>query len=148
MATMPFSGAANGWTISGITSWQAGGSLEQETGSGQLRFRVEPHLCQPSSQRQQRRESPAESAHNTYYGTDAPLNIMPVLSCNPKSGLKSNQLLNQTCFCCSGDWPVWRAKDSHSGPMPHTSKMTWRSTRHSRSKARKTFNSGRRHSTG
>ena len=35
----------------------------------------------------------------TYYGTDAPLNRMPVLTCDPKSaGSIKGAILNQDCF--------------------------------------------------
>lgn len=34
----------------------------------------------------------------TYFGTDASIPIMPVLSCNPQSGLAHNQILNLSCF--------------------------------------------------
>ena len=89
-------GAANGWTISGITSWQAGGSLQQETGSpGNFGLGLS-YTGLPTNATADGITTNIGSA--TYYGTDAALNIMPVLTCNPKSGLKSNQLLNQTCF--------------------------------------------------
>jgi hypothetical protein len=87
-------GAANGWTISGITSWQAGGSLQQADGANFGLGLTYTGL-------------PANAAANgigsgigslTYYGSDSGPTIMPVLTCNPKSGLKSNQLLNQACF--------------------------------------------------
>ena len=89
-------GAANGWTISGITSWQAGGSLQQETGSpGNFGLGL-TYTGLPANAGADGITTNIGSA--TYYGTDAALNIMPVLVCNPKSGLKSNQLLNQACF--------------------------------------------------
>lgn len=91
-------GVTNGWTISGITSWQEGGSLQQENGSpGNFSLGVSYDA----------NTLPANAKANgittgvgplTYYGTDASLNIMPMLSCNPRSGLGSNQLLKQTCF--------------------------------------------------
>ena len=49
------------------------------------------------------------SANLTMGKMDAALNILPVLVCNPKSGLKSNQLLIQTCFGGGvGDRPARR----------------------------------------
>jgi hypothetical protein len=87
-------GAANGWTISGITSWQAGGSLQQEAGAN---FGLsESYVNLPANATALGITNGIGS--NTYYGTDAPLAIMPVLTCNPQSGLKSSQLLNQACF--------------------------------------------------
>ena len=89
-------GAANGWTISGITSWQAGGSLVQENQGNFVQQLNLTYVNLPANATAQGITSGI--GHNTYYGTDAPLNIMPVLSCDPKSGLKSNQLLNENCF--------------------------------------------------
>ncbi|MHB1793915.1 MAG: outer membrane beta-barrel protein, partial [Acidobacteriaceae bacterium] len=87
-------GAANGWTISGISSWQAGGSLQQEAGAN---FGLsESYVNLPANASALGITNGIGS--NTYYGTDAPLAIMPVLTCNPQSGLKSSQLLNQACF--------------------------------------------------
>ena len=34
----------------------------------------------------------------TYFGTDAPVPILPVLTCNPTSGLGHYQRLNGNCF--------------------------------------------------
>ncbi len=88
--------AVNGWTISGISSWQAGGSLQQETGSpGNFGLGL-TYTGLPANASTNGIGSGIGSA--TYYGTDAPLNIVPVLTCNPKSGLGKNQLLQQTCF--------------------------------------------------
>jgi hypothetical protein len=88
--------AANGWTVSGITSWQAGGSLQQETGSpGNFGLGL-TYTDLPANATADGITSGIGTP--TYYGTDAALNIMPVLVCNPKSNLGKNQLLNQTCF--------------------------------------------------
>lgn len=89
-------GAANGWTISGITSWQAGGSLQQENGSPGNFSLGETYTNLPSNATAMGITSGIGS--DTYYGTDAPLNILPVLTCNPKSGLGHNQLLRESCF--------------------------------------------------
>jgi hypothetical protein len=89
-------GVANGWTISGITSWQAGGSLQQETGSPGNFALGESYTNLPSNATALGISSGIGSL--TYYGTDAPLNILPVLTCDPRSGLGHNQLLKQTCF--------------------------------------------------
>ncbi|MGC2510400.1 MAG: TonB-dependent receptor, partial [Acidobacteriaceae bacterium] len=87
-------GAANGWTISGITSWQAGGSLQQADGAN---FGLGlTYTGLPANAAAQGITSGIGSS--TYYGSDSGPTIMPVLVCNPKSGLKSLQLLNQACF--------------------------------------------------
>lgn len=87
------SGAANGWTISGITSWQAGGSLQQENGSPGNFSLATNYINYPSTL-----SSKNSLGSRTYYGTDAPLNVVPVLTCNPRSHLSNNQLLNLGCF--------------------------------------------------
>ncbi|MGH9615302.1 MAG: carboxypeptidase regulatory-like domain-containing protein [Acidobacteriaceae bacterium] len=89
-------GVVNGWTISGISSWQQGGSLQQENGSpGNFSLGIS-YTGLPANANALGIGSGVGSA--TYYGTDAGLNIMPVLTCNPKSSLGKNQLLNQACF--------------------------------------------------
>ncbi len=87
-------GAANGWTISGITTWQAGGNLQAlnnpNFGLGLAYVNV-----------------PAAATANgvttgigtaTYYGTSAAISIQPVLTCDPGSGLASKQKVNVNCF--------------------------------------------------
>jgi hypothetical protein len=89
-------GAVNGWTISGITSIQGGGNLQNEQGAnlgmGQQYVDIPSTLSGVGS----------GLSSNTYYGTDAGLAILPELTCNPKSGLKKqngfNQILNLSCF--------------------------------------------------
>ena len=88
--------AANGWTVAGITSWQAGGSLEQEVQGG---FVQQINLSYDNLPANAGAQGITNSiGHNTYYGTDAPLNIMAVLTCNPTSGLASNQRVKVGCF--------------------------------------------------
>jgi len=83
------SGAANGWTISGITTFQSGGNLQagytQNLGLG---------LEQPNPSNPSKLES---LTSKTYFGTDANT-ILPITTCSPKSGLGSHQLLNVSCF--------------------------------------------------
>lgn len=87
-------GAADGWTISGITSWQQGGSLQQADGANFGLGLAYDSSTIPSTVK----GVGTGIGSNTYYGTDAGLSIMPVLTCNPKSGLKSSQILNTSCF--------------------------------------------------
>lgn len=87
-------GVANGWTISGISSWQAGGNL-QALNSGNFGL-SESYTNLPANAK-------ALGITNgigdlTYYGTDAPIAIMPVLTCNPNSGLAYNQRVQLKCF--------------------------------------------------
>jgi hypothetical protein len=89
---------ANGWTISGISSWQAGGSLVQENQGNfvqQISTSYDPATLPANAQAL---NITTGLGSDTYYGTDAPVNIMPVLTCNPKSGLTGGAILNQDCF--------------------------------------------------
>jgi hypothetical protein len=102
-------GAASGWTISGITTWQAGGSLLAELGNGVPNFGLSESY-DPSTIP----TSPAPTASNpaatttngvttglgdpTYYGTDASIAIQPVLTCNPNSGLAKYQRVQLNCL--------------------------------------------------
>ncbi len=92
-------GAVNGWTISGITSIQAGGSLQQEVGSpGNFGMGLQYVNIPASVETASNNSVGTGLGSNTYYGTDAGLNILPKLTCNPKSGLASSQILNMNCF--------------------------------------------------
>ncbi|MGI4827248.1 MAG: carboxypeptidase regulatory-like domain-containing protein [Janthinobacterium lividum] len=77
-------GALNGWTLSGLTTWQAGGNLQANT-SQNLGLTIDNTTL----------------GHNigssTYYGT--PFNtVLPVLTCNPNANLKLYQHVNLSCF--------------------------------------------------
>jgi hypothetical protein len=99
---------ASGWTINGISQWQAGTYIPAELGDGVPNFGLGVQYT----------GLPANAAalgittaltSQTYFGTDegnifepnssAPgLPILPVLTCNPTSGLASHQVLNGKCF--------------------------------------------------
>lgn len=85
-------GLVNGWTISGITSLQGGGNIQNEQGANLgmgLQYVNIPATVQGVGN---------GVGSNTYFGTDAGMEILPEITCNPKSGLKSNQVLNLACF--------------------------------------------------
>jgi len=77
-------GATNGWTVTGVTTWQAGGNL-QANDSQNLGMTI----------------NDSKTGYNvttlSYYGTNTG-DIQPVTTCNPKSGLGSHQLLNVLCL--------------------------------------------------
>jgi hypothetical protein len=87
-------GALNGWTISGISSWQAGGNL-QTLNSPNFGL-SESYINLPANAQSQGITNGIGDA--TYFGTDAPILIMPVLTCNPNSGLAYNQRVQLKCF--------------------------------------------------
>jgi hypothetical protein len=77
-------GAANGWTVTGVTTWQAGGNLQANFAQN-MGMTIN------------------DSATNnnvttlSYYGTNTG-DIQPITTCNPKSGLGSHQLVNMLCL--------------------------------------------------
>ncbi len=87
----------SGWTISGISTWQAGGSLLSELGNNVPNFGLsESYTNLPANASQLGISSGLGTA--TYYGTDAALAVQPVLTCNPNHGLAKYQRLNVNCF--------------------------------------------------
>jgi Carboxypeptidase regulatory-like domain len=70
----------NGWILSGITQLQSGPPLQPNT-AGSLNISW-PTSMQPTD----------------YLGTNAPVSTMPLLVCDPRSGLKSGQYFNPSCF--------------------------------------------------
>lgn len=85
-------GAANGWTISGITTFQTGGNL-QANSSQNLGLQIE----EPSGSGNNTSGSTETLSTKTWFGTDQG-SILPITTCNAKSGLSSHQLLNFSCF--------------------------------------------------
>lgn len=92
---------AGGWTISGISTWQAGGYFPAFEGNGV------PNFGNGSATIEQYNNLPANASgagvnsalgDKTYFGTDEAMPIMPVLTCNPTKGVVSHQVLNGTCF--------------------------------------------------
>jgi len=85
-------GAVNGWILSGITQMQSGVPLQPNTG-GTLNV-----------------QWPGNFNNQQYLGTNA-VNIVPKLTCDPRSGLSQGQYFNPSCFApptggANGDF-VW-----------------------------------------
>ena len=82
-------GGANGWTIAGFTTWQKGPDLQAQTtanlGLGLEYFDPETNTTTQLSQR-------------SFFGTDAGINVQPIETCNPTSGLATNQIAKVGCF--------------------------------------------------
>ena len=86
-----------GWTISGISTWQHGGYIPAELGNNVPNFGLgETYINLPANAKAD--GITTGIGDPTYFGTDASIPIMPVLSCNPQSGLAHNQILNLSCF--------------------------------------------------
>lgn len=93
-------GAVGGWTISGISTWQAGGSLLALLGNGVPNFGFGASYDQstlPANANTLGISNGISTA--TYYGTDETgLAIQPVLTCNPNEGLAKYQRVQLKCF--------------------------------------------------
>lgn len=90
-------GAIGGWTISGISTWQAGGSLLAQLGNGVPNFGfTESYQNLPANASAVGIGSGIGAP--TYFGTDAPIAILPTLTCNPNSGLAKYQRVQLKCF--------------------------------------------------
>ncbi|MGA2890725.1 MAG: carboxypeptidase-like regulatory domain-containing protein [Terracidiphilus sp.] len=105
-----------GWTVSGVTTWQAGGYIPSALGNGVPNFSLgEQYINQPADTNGASCYSSGvyNSANcnlakdtgvttgigdPTYFGTDENIPIMPVLTCNPTHNLAHNQLVNGACF--------------------------------------------------
>jgi hypothetical protein len=99
-------GAANGWTISNITTWQGGGNL-QALNSPNFNMSLQyatingaPIQGDPTKPNYNPLPNGAGTglSQSTYYGTNAAIDILPTLTCNAKSGLSHNQLVKYSCF--------------------------------------------------
>jgi hypothetical protein len=92
-----------GWTVSGVTTWQAGGYIPSALGNGVPNFSLgEQYINLPPdpSTNGLAKDTGITSGigSKTYFGTDESLPIMPVLTCNPTHNLAHNQLVNGACF--------------------------------------------------
>ncbi len=94
----------SGWTINGISTWQAGGYVPAFLGNGVPNFGLGAQYPSgtgtdfPSN-------SVANNAHigtgiggEQYFGTDAALPVMPKLTCDPRKNVAAHQILNGSCF--------------------------------------------------
>lgn len=90
-------GTLGGWTISGISTWQAGGSLLTELGNNVPNYGLTlTYTGIPTTTAANKVSTGLGTA--TYFGTDAAIGIQPVLTCNPNHGLAKYQRLNVACF--------------------------------------------------
>jgi hypothetical protein len=88
-------GALGGWTVSGISTWQAGGSLLALLGNGVPNYGLtETYQNIPTTVT----GVTSGIGTATYFGTDAPIAIQPALTCNPNKGLAKFQRIQLKCF--------------------------------------------------
>lgn len=82
-------GVVNGWELSGITQWQSGAPIQPNT-NGDL-FATYGSVTNPVTG-----ALSGISAQN-YLGSGS-ATLLPVLTCDPRSGLSSGQYFNPSCF--------------------------------------------------
>ncbi len=95
-----------GWIVSGISTWQSGGYIPIALGNGVPNFNMALNYTAaslPAAYDATTNPTGAKGVNNgigtaTYYGTDAPLFILPKLTCDPTKNLAHYQVLNGTCF--------------------------------------------------
>src|SRR5581483_1190176 len=85
-------GIVNGWTVSGITTFQSGGNL-QANSSENLGLTIK----EPSGSGKNTSGSTETLSTKTWFGTDQG-SILPLTTCNPKAELSAHQLLKFSCF--------------------------------------------------
>ncbi|WP_350448945.1 carboxypeptidase regulatory-like domain-containing protein [Paracidobacterium acidisoli] len=109
-------GAINHWTISGITTWQSGGNLQAE---------YTQNLGMTLNYVDAKGTITGPLTSNSYFGTNAQ-SILPVLTCNPRSGLASHQLANLSCFSAPqiGQQGVRQISPYLSGPSYTNTDLT------------------------
>jgi hypothetical protein len=90
-------GVLSDWTFSGISTWQAGGYIPAALGNGVPNFGLGlTYTGLPADAKAQGITS--SIGDPTYFGTDASIPIMPVLTCNPTVNLGHYQRANGNCF--------------------------------------------------
>lgn len=84
--------ALSGWTVAGIFTWQSGfDEAAPNNYSPNFGFNYN-YTNTPAGYGSTALGAP------TYFGTDAAMAILPVVTCSPTSGLASNQLAKLSCF--------------------------------------------------
>jgi hypothetical protein len=89
-------GAANGWTISGFTTWQKGPDLQAQLGDtgANLFMGFQYSYLDPVTGK----TVTSQLTQRSFYGTDASMNVQPIETCNPTSGIANNQTAKLSCF--------------------------------------------------
>jgi hypothetical protein len=93
-------GALNGWTVSGITTWQRGGNLQalySPNFNMSLSYATINGAPISANNPLPPGVTPAIGIP-TYYGTTAAFAIQPDLTCNPAGSLGANQTVQAKCF--------------------------------------------------
>ncbi len=100
-------GAVNGWTISGITALQSGVPL-QTNGLSSANLGLSCQNCSSSA-----------PVGGSYYLGTSDISLQPLVTCDPRSNLATNQYANASCFSIPGI--------GSNGPVlfPYTIRSPW-----------------------
>ena len=82
-------GVANGWTISGTTTWQSGFNLQSNNGQNGQNLGMTINNSALNNNE--------SLSTKTWYGTEVGM-IMPTTTCDPKKNLSSHQAFNVLCL--------------------------------------------------
>jgi hypothetical protein len=90
-------GAVNGWQLSGIVQYQTGSDLQAAVANS-YNFGYNGFIAPNTTfMGTSSGPNPIPANNQNILGT-ADVTLMPVLTCNPRSGLKAHQYLNPNCF--------------------------------------------------
>ncbi|HKN61861.1 MAG TPA: TonB-dependent receptor [Candidatus Acidoferrales bacterium] len=89
-------GAANGWTIAGTTTWQKGGDMQSQS-SENLGMSLE-YLTPFVDEGGNAATATQGISQRSFFGTDAAINVQPVETANPTSGLATSQYAKFSAF--------------------------------------------------
>jgi len=90
-------GATNGWQVSGILQYQTGADLQAAVANS-YNFGYSASIPANTTFMGVNSGTNPVSANNQNVLGTPDVTLMPVLTCNPSSGLKHNQFLNPSCF--------------------------------------------------
>jgi hypothetical protein len=90
-------GAVNGWQISGIVQYQTGSDLQAAVANS-YNFGYNGFIAPNTTFLGVNSGSSPIAANNQNILGTPDVTLMPVLTCNPRSGLKAHQYLNPSCF--------------------------------------------------
>jgi hypothetical protein len=87
-------GAVNGWQVSGITQYQSGADLQAAVN---VNFGWSGYIPKGTTFMGTTLTSAVQANNQNVLGTPD-ITLMPVLTCNPRTGLRANQYINPACF--------------------------------------------------
>ena len=81
-------GAVNGWQVSGVTQWESGANLTGNSSNGNFNLALNNSVIPGTTEK---------ISNQSILGTNA-VQLNPIVTCNPTSGLGDHQWINPNCF--------------------------------------------------